>query len=62
MNRPKTHYLFVLLVAVFIVLMVMNILPFPLLVVMLLVSWCALALIIMLIQRIATGRNYRSKQ
>jgi len=50
-QRPKTHYLFIALVLFFIVMLVMNVLPFPILIALLLMSWCGLALIVMLVQR-----------
>lgn len=50
-SRPKTHYLFIALVIAFIVMAIMNVLPFPILVVVLLMSWCGLALVVMLFGR-----------
>ncbi len=55
-KRPKTHYLFIALVLIFLVMMVMNVLPFPILIALLLISWCGLALLVMLVQRVFKSR------
>jgi len=55
-TRPKSHYLFIALVLIFIILLVTNVLPFPILIGLLLISWCGLALIVMLWGRLRQKR------
>ena len=43
-GKPLTTWLFVLLVVAFVIAFILDILPFPILAVLLLVSWCVLAI------------------
>ncbi|NRA73053.1 MAG: hypothetical protein HRU24_18825 [Gammaproteobacteria bacterium] len=62
MRNSPTHWLFLLLVVLFIVLAVFNVLPFPVLAMLLLVSWCTLAVIVLIIQRrLSNQRNKKAE-
>jgi len=51
MQRPLSHYLFIALTVLFIGLLFMSNMPFPLVIGLYLVSWCGLALLVMVWQR-----------
>jgi hypothetical protein len=51
MRNIATHWLFVALVITFVIMALFELLPFPILAILLLVSWCVLAVVILFIQR-----------
>lgn len=57
MSRPITHYFFILLSLIFIGLLMFSAIPFPILIGLFLISWCGLALLVMLYQRIKDNGN-----
>ena len=56
-GKPLTTWLFVLLVVAFVIAFILDILPFPILAVLLLVSWCVLAMACLAWQRARARRR-----
>ncbi len=56
MQRPISHYLFIILTVIFIGLLFLSNMPFPIVIGLYLMSWCALALLVMVWQRFKDRR------
>ncbi len=56
MRNIPTHWLFISLILVFILLAIFSSLPIPILVAMLLMVWCALAVLVLIVQRMLSNR------
>lgn len=59
MRNIATHWLFAALVVIFVIMAVVNVLPFPILAILLLVSWCVLAVVILFVQRLVSKKQAR---
>jgi len=56
MRNIATHWLFAALVLLFILMALFELLPFPILAILLLVSWCVLAVIVLFVERWLTRK------
>lgn len=57
MQRSVSHYLFVVLTLIFLGLLIFSDMPFPIVIGLYLMSWCGLALLVMVWQRISRARK-----
>ncbi|NRA53219.1 MAG: hypothetical protein HRU23_03665 [Gammaproteobacteria bacterium] len=51
MRNIATHWLFAALVVAFVIMALFDVLPFPVLAILLLVSWCVLAVVVLIVER-----------